>query len=993
MRTRTSRVTITAVASRIATVLVEGLPFVNFTASDADISTCSNCGCANASATPETANLPVDHDALRHHAKGTYLSICCSCASSALARDDADTFPRAVTRALVDIVCASGTTAAAAACCLRTMYNQSIAAADIRKVFSDLNAGNWVHSFLQRLEWHPSTAEIAGRIQPIPPNTAYAAAMLTTANLLVAISAYVKPATKRRITKRANDHADRFRSAAQSAFIECGNFGPFESALQDLLQHGDDPENTLWHSVFEDISNATPLATVTSQDRLALVHYWGGFCARAARIDLLHRNSAYTDAQRDIEFGGMVDMLLAYIAAPFRMPVSLGFTDPAHRVFVAYDGAIHRCVTMTEFVHCIATMYVFLPFDIGAHDRWRDTVSRGGHTADICPFECVTKPGHTYEDIRFDDCYSSGFDREWASPAASSAVRSAFGGGPLSDRNFAKLLVAAAGASASAAEHANVARLGAVRALAACVAAATEARTPAASRISSPSKQHTPRANRSGASSSGNHGSFDALNEDTDDDIDQNVSVSASNHGLLESDLSAISSLPSTVKISSNGDQATLPVHVPDEIWGKCSGVQRRRLNKVISEHTAALGNRELRRKLTSMISGIHEYGADHVMKDSGSDSDAEINDWLMLAGKTLKSRKIIPPAVRQVASLAQMSDIVRLLKAFNAGKPGAEAAGDSLIALLKKLLAKVAARANRPVERKKCCGGPITEECKCTAEDEEGKQAASEPARRLENGEVEIAHGVWAAPLNRKKEPRTADTTKGHHATKTAHRNTVARKAAARKARARGPFSDSDSGTDGSLSDDSTSDSDLEDRRAQQRRDRERQKAKRRRRRERSRQLKAAEEEADAAAAAKASKRAARRANAKLGGKLKQSKKNIGKKKRKTSSKHVRHGACRSLSHAMSDFEVNEDDEDDNDPTPSTTASAPPTPTATTPPAPSTPTRGTAPARRLAAATPVLLAAPCPPSTSTTSTPRQAPAAASRTCPTPSTSTAPRRS
>ena len=355
---------ITEVASSIARFLAECAPFVNFTASAGDVCTCSNCGCTAGTATPEVAGLPTDHDALRHHAKNTYLSLCCSCASAALARDDADTFPRAVTRALVDIVSASGTTAAAAACCLRTMFNQPVSAADIRTVFSDLNAGNWVHSLLQRLEWHPATAAIGGRVQPIPPNTAYAAAMLTTSHLLVAISAYVKPATKSRITKRANNHGDRFRSAAQSAFDDCADFGPFESALQDLLQHGDDPENTLWHSVFEDIANATPLATVTSHDRLALLHYWGAFCARAARIDLLHRHSAYTNAQRDIELACLVDMLLTYIAAPFRMPVSLGFTNPAHRVFVAYDGAIHRCVTMTEFVHCIATMYVFLPFDM-----------------------------------------------------------------------------------------------------------------------------------------------------------------------------------------------------------------------------------------------------------------------------------------------------------------------------------------------------------------------------------------------------------------------------------------------------------------------------------------------------------------------------------------------------------------------------------------------------------------------------------------------------
>ena len=35
---------ITAVASRMATTLVECSPFINFTASAADISTCSNCG-------------------------------------------------------------------------------------------------------------------------------------------------------------------------------------------------------------------------------------------------------------------------------------------------------------------------------------------------------------------------------------------------------------------------------------------------------------------------------------------------------------------------------------------------------------------------------------------------------------------------------------------------------------------------------------------------------------------------------------------------------------------------------------------------------------------------------------------------------------------------------------------------------------------------------------------------------------------------------------
>ena len=144
-------------------------------------------------------------------------------------------------------------------------------------------------------------------------------------------------------------------------------------------------------------------------------------------------------------------------------------------------------MTMTEFVHCLATMHVSLPFEIAMHGRWRDTVAHGGHTADARPFECVTEPGHTSADIRNNASHSAGFDNEWVSPAASVAVRSAFGDGPLSDRNLAKLMAAAASVSAAAANLANATRLGRARAVAAARDAATRARTPPQARISSPS--------------------------------------------------------------------------------------------------------------------------------------------------------------------------------------------------------------------------------------------------------------------------------------------------------------------------------------------------------------------------------------------------------------------------------------------------------------------------------------------------------------------------
>ena len=166
---------------------------------------------------------------------------------------------------------------------------------------------------------------------------------------------------------------------------------------------------------------------------------------------------------------------------------------------------------------------------------------------------------------------------------------------------------------------------------------------------------------------------------------------------------------------------------VPGEIWAKCSGIQRRRLTKLVGAHTNGLGNPTLRHRVSTMIAGIHAYGEDHcgmerVVKDSGSDTEADLNGWLMLAGKKLKLRHI-PIPVRKVATPAQMSDIVRLHKAFNSNSSDAEASGDALIALIRRLLKKAAADAEQKAEKKKCCGAPMTEECKCTGEDEEGKQ------------------------------------------------------------------------------------------------------------------------------------------------------------------------------------------------------------------------------------------------------------------------------
>ena len=42
--------------------------FINYTANDNPIGTCANCGGPLATATPETRDLPADHNVLRLHA-------------------------------------------------------------------------------------------------------------------------------------------------------------------------------------------------------------------------------------------------------------------------------------------------------------------------------------------------------------------------------------------------------------------------------------------------------------------------------------------------------------------------------------------------------------------------------------------------------------------------------------------------------------------------------------------------------------------------------------------------------------------------------------------------------------------------------------------------------------------------------------------------------------------------------------------------------------
>ena len=350
------------VALTLATQLAAG-PILDYVANkNGHLDDCSLCGDPLPTATPPAAGLPPAHDVVRHHVRNGLLAICGTCAATFFVNAKPGSLPSAVAGALGSIINASGASVESATANLRTVCHSEVTADDVRALFCDLPASNWTIKLLLRLEWHPATTLVGDRVTDIPPNTPYAAFMVHSANFLIGMGSYLKPATKRRVTTRASKHGGRYLSVATSAARECGDPATaFELPIKDLLSHGDN-DVTLWSVVYAELVATQPLATVTSAERLQLLHMYGQFVARAARLDEINSAGGFIDdAAAHAELAALIDQFLSYIAAPFRLPISLGFSSPRHRVSVSFDGTANLCFTMAGWVARIATTNVYLP--------------------------------------------------------------------------------------------------------------------------------------------------------------------------------------------------------------------------------------------------------------------------------------------------------------------------------------------------------------------------------------------------------------------------------------------------------------------------------------------------------------------------------------------------------------------------------------------------------------------------------------------------------
>ena len=523
--------TVAPVASDVASRIVRGSPITIDVVAPRDPvhdNTCDQCGFVLSSATPPSADVG---DALPYFTRGTNIALCVSCVVILLCADDAFLASSVTTRALTTIVSNGGATLAAAEKSLFDMYNQGATSASVLLLFGHLKSDNWLVKFFNRLAWHPSTTLVDGRVEPFPDvDNLYATTMTTIAHVLLAIGVTASANLKSRLSRRASATVHAFNAAAQSFYDNCGRigsdgFGPREHPIiAEVFNSGDGAH--LWPETFTALVDSTPLATVSNDDRLSLIYYWLCFVERAARFGLLLQEGAYTTDEYTAVMEHLTDMFLLYIAAPFRVPVSMALTDPAHRVFIAFDGAIHRCVTPHEFVICLASMYVYLPWGQPDLAVWRDAMPACDWCEAVKPFACIVGTGVSLQSIRDSRViYSCDYPHEWALHCSKERVRAAHAR-RLSDRNLNKAIKASAAACAVSAATSNGARRAARRAAAEAHSAVSRS-TPTFSRIGSVHSPKTkgPLARVSNAVSN-LFGSLMTSSSGSDDDSDDTVQLS-----------------------------------------------------------------------------------------------------------------------------------------------------------------------------------------------------------------------------------------------------------------------------------------------------------------------------------------------------------------------------------------------------------------------------------------------------------------------------------
>ena len=854
------------------------------------LSPCERCGAQLPTALSRATNLPLNDNGLRNLIWKGFVAVCPTCAACCLHNDDKNKLHTSVVRALEDNIAATGTTSDAINRDLRAVfYPADVGATTVDGMMDNLPTNHWTINLLDKLGYRFSYVIREGDIGEILTASPYAMFMVATAHFFIAMADFLPPTTKSRVTRWATRHAKEFRDdtfdVERPPEYEAA---PRVMAIRTALGrvHFDGEFDTLWEVVFDAAVKAQPLTKVTSKDRFNLCNVFGQYQMRTSAIENLRRDDHITDAEADRARVELTTTLLAAIAPPFRMPLSMGLVDAKHRVSIDGDGTVLVSLTPVEWVTRIAFDHVWLPYPEETMVNWCASVSSSGHATGVTPFSCVARPGDSFKTFRSDKHYNR--DVQWASTSAIEGVRSRVSseGRAVGDRQLRKAIRAAAYAcktAAAAARHA--ARFAVQEEQNAQLAGRTISSPPRARLVAAPTLSPKKGTGRARAASNG----WAVL--DNDSDSDGGTSSGDGDLSMHNKDAAFLASL-SPIAVKATPVKPKPPLTIPRHVARVASEAQYNALTALVSQPRSTTSDNkfaELIEKIeTETAKGPAQDKADAIMdtpKPTPADEpiDSSLPDnWLHFVLSTeVRCLRDLPKSLRKVAGSRDSKLMLHLILKANDKSKSKRHRSRSRTAVKKMVesfrvkvvaQAKTVSRKKKKTHKKKAaCACGNESECKCDKEHESKMDVDSEDAKPT------------------------------------------------KRARERGPHSSDDSDASGSsrsLGSDASSDQGCRSavRRERLRKAKLKQKRKRARRKERRRK----ERDAAAAAAAAAEKKAA----------AEKAKKKKEKNKNKNNGKRRQDDA---LSTANTDEEDNTDTESESDTTETDPTTASPSETSNT--------------------------------------------------------------
>jgi hypothetical protein len=275
----------------------------NHVASDVGgLPTCLKCDMAAASTGVPTTGLDTAHPLLAGTCLNGNLTICGGCATKTIliadAASNADTMetPDDIGQACIEIIEAAGMSVPAARAAFAACYKQDDDTAVMHDLLKGLGKRGWLPRLFDTLGWWPNltVCEDAGGVHiQLEPNSVYATAMLAQTRFLICLSETASAAGKGKITKAATAHRQEFLANSTTALDEFDvNDGNFPMPMKELLDRCG-----LWDQTFDHAYDSQPLASLSSFSRTAAFHEFGQLMERLDALSGVADACCCADAQ------------------------------------------------------------------------------------------------------------------------------------------------------------------------------------------------------------------------------------------------------------------------------------------------------------------------------------------------------------------------------------------------------------------------------------------------------------------------------------------------------------------------------------------------------------------------------------------------------------------------------------------------------------------------------------------------------------------------